>query len=91
MSDFMHAPQLSHPPDAPGGLMSQDKPLNHGMSDSVSGPHSSRTHTASCVSLVRQQVLQNIRNVVFAHGVCSFLSLVLILIYLSFLGEYVNS
>ena len=52
MSDFMHAPQLSHPPDAPGGLMSQDKPLNHGMSDSVSGPHRSRTHTASFLSLV---------------------------------------
>lgn len=38
MNDFIHAPQLSHPPDAPGGLLSQDKPLNHGMSDAVSVP-----------------------------------------------------
>lgn len=36
MSDFMHGPQLSHPPDAPGGLHPQDKPLNHGMNDTVS-------------------------------------------------------
>lgn len=37
MNDFIHGPQLSHPPDGPGGLLSQDKPLNHGMNDAVSG------------------------------------------------------
>uniref|UniRef100_A0A8C3G6J3 Zinc finger, MIZ-type containing 1a n=1 Tax=Cyclopterus lumpus TaxID=8103 RepID=A0A8C3G6J3_CYCLU len=31
MNDFIHGPQLSHPPDGPGGLLSQDKPLNHGL------------------------------------------------------------
>lgn len=36
MSDFMHGPQLSHPPDVPGGLMAQDKPLSHNLPDSVS-------------------------------------------------------
>lgn len=36
MNDFIHGPQLSHPPDGPGGLLSQDKPLNHGMNDAVS-------------------------------------------------------
>lgn len=36
MSDFIHGPQLSHPADGPGGLLSQDKPLNHGMNDAVS-------------------------------------------------------
>ncbi|KAG7266069.1 LOW QUALITY PROTEIN: hypothetical protein CRUP_002547, partial [Coryphaenoides rupestris] len=37
MNDFMHGPQLSHPPDmgGPGGLMSQDKPLSHTMPDSL--------------------------------------------------------
>uniref|UniRef100_A0A8C7GH03 Zinc finger, MIZ-type containing 1a n=1 Tax=Oncorhynchus kisutch TaxID=8019 RepID=A0A8C7GH03_ONCKI len=34
MSDFIHTPQLSHPPDFPGGLLSQDKPLSHG----INGP-----------------------------------------------------
>ncbi|XP_061546029.1 zinc finger MIZ domain-containing protein 1a isoform X3 [Phycodurus eques] len=38
MSDFIHGPQLSHPPDGPGGLLSQDKPLNHAMNDSMSHP-----------------------------------------------------
>uniref|UniRef100_A0A672I971 Zinc finger MIZ domain-containing protein 1-like n=1 Tax=Salarias fasciatus TaxID=181472 RepID=A0A672I971_SALFA len=38
MNDFMHGPQLSHPPDLPGGLMPQDKPLSHNMPDSI--PHS---------------------------------------------------
>lgn len=37
MNDFIHGPQLSHPPDGPGALLSQDKPLNHGMNDAVSG------------------------------------------------------
>lgn len=36
MSDFIHGPQLSHPPDGSGGLLSQDKPHNHGMNDPVS-------------------------------------------------------
>ncbi|XP_056291294.1 zinc finger MIZ domain-containing protein 1a isoform X3 [Pseudoliparis swirei] len=35
MSDFIHGPQLSHPPDGPGGLLSQDKPLNHGINDAL--------------------------------------------------------
>ncbi|XP_070696895.1 zinc finger MIZ domain-containing protein 1a isoform X2 [Pempheris klunzingeri] len=35
MSDFIHGPQLSHPPDGPGGLLSQDKPLNHGLNDAL--------------------------------------------------------
>lgn len=36
MNDFIHGPQLSHPPDMPNSLMSQDKPLSHSMPDSVS-------------------------------------------------------
>lgn len=35
MNDFMHGPQLSHPPDVPNSLMGPDKPLSHGMPDSV--------------------------------------------------------
>uniref|UniRef100_A0AAQ4QNU9 Zinc finger MIZ-type containing 1 n=1 Tax=Gasterosteus aculeatus aculeatus TaxID=481459 RepID=A0AAQ4QNU9_GASAC len=38
MNDFMHGPQLSHPPDMPSSLMTQDKPLSHNMPDSI--PHS---------------------------------------------------
>uniref|UniRef100_H2LYI3 Zinc finger MIZ-type containing 1 n=1 Tax=Oryzias latipes TaxID=8090 RepID=H2LYI3_ORYLA len=38
VTDFMHAPQLSHPPDMPNSLMTQDKPLSHNMPDSI--PHS---------------------------------------------------
>uniref|UniRef100_A0A671XGR0 Zinc finger MIZ-type containing 1 n=1 Tax=Sparus aurata TaxID=8175 RepID=A0A671XGR0_SPAAU len=38
MNDFMHGPQLSHPPDVPNSLMAQDKPLSHNMPDSI--PHS---------------------------------------------------
>lgn len=38
MNDFMHGPQLSHPPDVPNSLMAQDKPLSHNMPDSVSSP-----------------------------------------------------
>ncbi|XP_039856956.1 zinc finger MIZ domain-containing protein 1a isoform X4 [Simochromis diagramma] len=33
MNDFIHGPQLSHPPDGPGGLLPQDKPLSHSMND----------------------------------------------------------
>uniref|UniRef100_A0A7N6BY41 SP-RING-type domain-containing protein n=1 Tax=Anabas testudineus TaxID=64144 RepID=A0A7N6BY41_ANATE len=40
MNDFIHGPQLSHPPDGPGGLLSQDKPLNHSMND-ISHPDQS--------------------------------------------------
>uniref|UniRef100_A0A1A7ZAK7 Zinc finger, MIZ-type containing 1 n=1 Tax=Nothobranchius furzeri TaxID=105023 RepID=A0A1A7ZAK7_NOTFU len=35
MNDFIHGPQLSHPPDGPGGLLSQDKPLSHSMTDAL--------------------------------------------------------
>ncbi|XP_069373579.1 zinc finger MIZ domain-containing protein 1-like isoform X1 [Paralichthys olivaceus] len=38
MNDFMHGPQLSHPPDMPNSMMTQDKPLTHNMPDSL--PHS---------------------------------------------------
>ncbi|XP_072559894.1 zinc finger MIZ domain-containing protein 1a isoform X1 [Paramormyrops kingsleyae] len=38
MNDFMHGPQLSHPPDMPGGLMNPDKPLSHGMPDAMPHP-----------------------------------------------------
>uniref|UniRef100_A0A665WAZ8 Zinc finger MIZ domain-containing protein 1-like n=1 Tax=Echeneis naucrates TaxID=173247 RepID=A0A665WAZ8_ECHNA len=41
MNDFIHGPQLSHPPDGPGSLLSQDKPLNHGMNDAMSHPDQS--------------------------------------------------
>uniref|UniRef100_A0A3Q2XDV0 Zinc finger, MIZ-type containing 1a n=1 Tax=Hippocampus comes TaxID=109280 RepID=A0A3Q2XDV0_HIPCM len=41
ISDFIHGPQLSHPPDGPSGLLSQDKPLNHGMNDTMSHPEPS--------------------------------------------------
>lgn len=36
INDFIHGPQLSHPPDGPGSLLSQDKPLSHSMNDTVS-------------------------------------------------------
>lgn len=36
VNDFMHGPQLSHPPDMPNNLMSTDKPLSHALPDSVS-------------------------------------------------------
>lgn len=38
MNDFMHGPQLSHPPDVPNSMMAQDKPLSHNLSESVSCP-----------------------------------------------------
>ncbi|KAK1905763.1 Zinc finger MIZ domain containing protein 1 [Dissostichus eleginoides] len=49
MNDFIHAPQLSHPPDGPGGLLSQDKPLNHGMNDAMS--HTDQSHNSMQQSL----------------------------------------
>lgn len=36
MNDFIHGPQLSHPPDGPGSLLATEKPHNHGMGDPVS-------------------------------------------------------
>uniref|UniRef100_M3ZLT6 Zinc finger, MIZ-type containing 1a n=1 Tax=Xiphophorus maculatus TaxID=8083 RepID=M3ZLT6_XIPMA len=44
MNDFIHGPQLSHPPDGPGGLLPQDKPLSHGMNDAMS--HSDQSHNS---------------------------------------------
>uniref|UniRef100_A0A4W5RHT2 Zinc finger MIZ-type containing 1 n=1 Tax=Hucho hucho TaxID=62062 RepID=A0A4W5RHT2_9TELE len=44
MSDFIHAPQLSHLPDVPGGLLSQDKPLSHGINDPMSHPSTADQH-----------------------------------------------
>uniref|UniRef100_H3CT96 Zinc finger, MIZ-type containing 1a n=1 Tax=Tetraodon nigroviridis TaxID=99883 RepID=H3CT96_TETNG len=48
MNDFIHGPQLSHPPDAPGGLLPQEKPHTHGMNDalSVSLSHLQMSHPA---------------------------------------------
>ncbi|XP_035982357.1 zinc finger MIZ domain-containing protein 1a isoform X2 [Fundulus heteroclitus] len=44
MNDFIHGPQLSHPPDGPGGLLPQDKPLSHAMNDAMS--HSDQSHSS---------------------------------------------
>uniref|UniRef100_A0A8C6VVI0 Zinc finger, MIZ-type containing 1a n=1 Tax=Nothobranchius furzeri TaxID=105023 RepID=A0A8C6VVI0_NOTFU len=49
MNDFIHGPQLSHPPDGPGGLLSQDKPLSHSMTDAMS--HSDQSHNSMQQSL----------------------------------------
>ncbi|KAM9366043.1 zinc finger MIZ domain-containing protein 1a isoform 3-T3 [Pholidichthys leucotaenia] len=49
LNDFIHGPQLSHPPDGPGGLLSQDKPLSHGMNDAM--PHSDQSHNSMQQSL----------------------------------------
>ncbi|PKU35257.1 zinc finger miz domain-containing protein 1 isoform x5 [Limosa lapponica baueri] len=35
MNDFMHGPQLSHPPDMPSSMAALDKPLSHPMQESV--------------------------------------------------------
>ncbi|XP_015201819.1 zinc finger MIZ domain-containing protein 1a isoform X4 [Lepisosteus oculatus] len=40
MNDFMHGPQLSHPPDIPSSLMNPDKPLSHNMPDTIAHPGS---------------------------------------------------
>ncbi|KAK7901509.1 hypothetical protein WMY93_018278 [Mugilogobius chulae] len=45
----MHGPQLSHPPDGPGGLLSQDKPLSHAMNEAMS--HPDQTHSSMQPSL----------------------------------------
>uniref|UniRef100_A0A3B3BG22 Zinc finger, MIZ-type containing 1a n=1 Tax=Oryzias melastigma TaxID=30732 RepID=A0A3B3BG22_ORYME len=49
MNDFIHGPQLSHPPDGPTGLLSQDKPLSHGMNDTMC--HSDQSHSSMQQSL----------------------------------------
>uniref|UniRef100_A0AAY3ZUM0 SP-RING-type domain-containing protein n=1 Tax=Denticeps clupeoides TaxID=299321 RepID=A0AAY3ZUM0_9TELE len=41
MNDFMHGPQLSHPPDIPNTHINADKPLSHSLPESV--PHSAST------------------------------------------------
>uniref|UniRef100_A0A8C4T5P4 Zinc finger, MIZ-type containing 1a n=1 Tax=Erpetoichthys calabaricus TaxID=27687 RepID=A0A8C4T5P4_ERPCA len=40
MNDFIHGPQLSHPPDIPNSLMTPDKPLSHAMPDTIPHPGS---------------------------------------------------
>uniref|UniRef100_H3ASI4 Zinc finger MIZ-type containing 1 n=1 Tax=Latimeria chalumnae TaxID=7897 RepID=H3ASI4_LATCH len=40
MNDFMHGPQLSHPPDMPTGIMAPDKPLSHPMPEPIPHPGS---------------------------------------------------
>lgn len=47
MNDFMHGPQLSHPPDMPNSLMGPEKPLSHGMPDTVSGTRHKNTYSSS--------------------------------------------
>ncbi|XP_035387553.1 zinc finger MIZ domain-containing protein 1a isoform X4 [Electrophorus electricus] len=47
MNDFMHGPQLSHPPDVPNSLMGPDKALGHGMPDSMPHPVSAEQSHAS--------------------------------------------
>lgn len=52
MNDFIPGPQLSHPPDLPNSLMSQDKPLSHNINDTI--PHSAggdQTHSALQMAL----------------------------------------
>ncbi|KAJ8284885.1 hypothetical protein COCON_G00037350 [Conger conger] len=52
MNDFMHGPQLSHPPDMPNSLMAPDKPLSHSMPDSMPHPVSSdQSHGSMAQSL----------------------------------------
>ncbi|XP_062319394.1 zinc finger MIZ domain-containing protein 1a isoform X4 [Osmerus eperlanus] len=65
MNDFMHGPQLSHPPDGPGGLMSQDKTLNHGMPDSMCHPdqsHSSMQQSLHAPSHPGNQSAQSLHH-----------------------------
>ncbi|NWI65538.1 ZMIZ1 protein, partial [Todus mexicanus] len=47
MNDFMHAPQLSHPPDMPSSMAALDKPLSHPMQESIPHPGSTdQSHTS---------------------------------------------
>uniref|UniRef100_A0A8C6VRN1 Zinc finger MIZ-type containing 1 n=1 Tax=Naja naja TaxID=35670 RepID=A0A8C6VRN1_NAJNA len=41
MNDFMHGPQLSHPPDMTSNMAALDKPLSHPMQESI--PHAGNT------------------------------------------------
>lgn len=71
INDFMHGPQLSHPPDVPNNLMGPDKPLSHGMADSVrhlprnlsrfltSAPHQSRPLTQNLAALIQALFILN--------------------------------
>ncbi|XP_076142324.1 zinc finger MIZ domain-containing protein 1a isoform X2 [Alosa pseudoharengus] len=47
MNDFIHGPQLSHPPEGPNNLMGPDKPLAHAMPDSMPHPGSTEPSHAS--------------------------------------------
>ncbi|KAL8186775.1 UNVERIFIED_CONTAM: Zinc finger MIZ domain-containing protein 1, partial [Gekko kuhli] len=40
MNDFMHGPQLSHPPDMPSSMAALDKPLSHPLQDPIPHPGS---------------------------------------------------
>ncbi|XP_035259796.1 zinc finger MIZ domain-containing protein 1a isoform X2 [Anguilla anguilla] len=52
MNDFMHGPQLSHPPDMPSSLMASDKQLNHNMADTMPHPVSTdQSHSSMPPSL----------------------------------------
>lgn len=62
VSDFIHGPQLSHPPDGPGGLLSQEKPHNHSMNDAVSAPWSAFRAARFPVSSCQYTVLTVINN-----------------------------
>uniref|UniRef100_A0A8C7HHP5 Zinc finger, MIZ-type containing 1a n=1 Tax=Oncorhynchus kisutch TaxID=8019 RepID=A0A8C7HHP5_ONCKI len=44
MSDFINPPQLSHLPDVPVVLLSQEKPLSHGINDPMSHPSTTDQH-----------------------------------------------
>ncbi|KFW73220.1 Zinc finger MIZ domain-containing protein 1, partial [Pygoscelis adeliae] len=47
MNDFMHGPQLSHPPDMPSSMAALDKPLSHPMQESIPHPGSTdQSHTS---------------------------------------------
>lgn len=65
VNDFMHGPQLSHPPDMPGSILGPDKPLNHGMQDSV--PHSADS-PLSAMQMQQQQQQQQHHHHQALHG-----------------------
>ncbi|KFR14384.1 Zinc finger MIZ domain-containing protein 1, partial [Opisthocomus hoazin] len=47
MNDFMHGPQLSHPPDMPSSMAALDKPLSHPLQESIPHPGSTdQSHTS---------------------------------------------
>ncbi|XP_063047636.1 zinc finger MIZ domain-containing protein 1a isoform X2 [Engraulis encrasicolus] len=63
MTDFMHGPQLSHPPEGPNSLMGPNKPLSHGMPDSI--PHAGSTEPSPLASMQQQQQQQQQQSL---HG-----------------------